>query len=470
MSDQAIALAFETGLPFVGLRDHEHDPELDSVIPPDAARFARAVPLSAADDHVRLAVADPDPDLAALEPYLGDRRIELAIAPREELDELLGPAPEAPPESVAAEPVAAEPVAAEPESGLEPAPAESSGTEEEEPEAEALAAEPEPLTAEPEPLAAEAEAEPEAEALAAEAEAEPEAEPLAAEAEPEPEAEPLAAAAEAEPEAEPLAAQPERARSGGARRRSCARRRAARRRARAPSGAARRRGRARARSGAARGRARAGAARRRARRSGPRASGRCSRRGCSGSRSRRGAVLARGPAQARVVAGGRAVPALRARARDHLRRGRCVPAHALTDARGRRRLPLGHGRRHDLLRPRGPSLDIVDVEGLKEAAARRVRERPRRRDRATGPRSATCRCASGSPSSTASSPTQVVVTNGSMQADAFLFDELVAAERHGHRREPDLRPHAARRCASAWPTSVRSSSSPTGSTSTASRR
>ena len=61
----------------------------------------------------------------------------------------------------------------------------------------------------------------------------------------------------------------------------------------------------------------------------------------------------------------------------------------------------------------------------------------------TGRRSATCRCASGSPSSTASSVDQVLVTNGSMQADAFLFELLVNAGRHGGRRVADLRPHAA---------------------------
>jgi hypothetical protein len=40
--DEAIELAFRAGLPFVGLRDHEHDPELDRVVPPAAARAARA--------------------------------------------------------------------------------------------------------------------------------------------------------------------------------------------------------------------------------------------------------------------------------------------------------------------------------------------------------------------------------------------------------------------------------------------
>ncbi|HEY7618972.1 MAG TPA: hypothetical protein VH834_04325 [Solirubrobacteraceae bacterium] len=91
MSDDALDLAFRNGLPFVGLRDHEHDPQLDTIVPPDAARSARAIPLTFADDHVRLAVADPDADLAALAPYLAGRRVELAIAPRDEVEAILGP-------------------------------------------------------------------------------------------------------------------------------------------------------------------------------------------------------------------------------------------------------------------------------------------------------------------------------------------------------------------------------------------
>jgi hypothetical protein len=218
VSDEAIALAFRTGLPYVGLRDHEHDPELDDVVPPDAARFARAIPLAAADDHVRLAVADPEPDLAALTHYLGDRRVELAIAPRDELEELLGPPPPEPPEPVLEEEpeadalAATEPAPAEAEAELlaaaEPAAVEAPGSEEAEPEADPLAAaEPEP-PAPAEPLAAAAEPEPLAPA-------EPEPEPLAP-AEPEPLAamEPAAVEApgseEAEPEADPLAvAEPE---------------------------------------------------------------------------------------------------------------------------------------------------------------------------------------------------------------------------------------------------------------------
>jgi hypothetical protein len=151
VTEDALGLAFRTGLPYVGLRDHAHDPDLDRLIPPDAARTARAVPLAADDDHIRLAVADPDPDLSTLDPYVTGRQVELALAPREELDAILGPAPEPQtPQPAAADELGE--AAAEPQSDpLTPPPAA-------EPESERLAAEDaastEPTPPEPEPLIA----------------------------------------------------------------------------------------------------------------------------------------------------------------------------------------------------------------------------------------------------------------------------------------------------------------------------
>jgi type II secretion system (T2SS) protein E len=115
LADEALALAFRAGLPFAGLRDHEHDPELDEVIPPDAARTARVLPLAADAQRVRLAVADAEPDLTALAAHLADRHVELTIAPREELDAILGPPP--PPPVVAPPPPApvAEPAPEQPD-------------------------------------------------------------------------------------------------------------------------------------------------------------------------------------------------------------------------------------------------------------------------------------------------------------------------------------------------------------------
>ena len=69
--------------------------------------------------------------------------------------------------------------------------------------------------------------------------------------------------------------------------------------------------------------------------------------------------------------------------------------------------------------------------------------RTRRARSPTAPRPATSRWSSGSRSARSVAPEQVIATNGSMQADAFLFSALVAG-RPGGGRGPQLRPHAAR--------------------------
>ncbi|MGZ4271073.1 MAG: GspE/PulE/PilB domain-containing protein [Solirubrobacteraceae bacterium] len=119
-ADEAIELAFAHGLPFAGLRNHRADPTLTAVVPDELARVARVVVLRADDERVRLAAAVPEPDLSALRDRLAGRTVEIAIAPRDELDALLGPAPEPVPEPAPIEPVAApEP---EPEPAPEPEP------------------------------------------------------------------------------------------------------------------------------------------------------------------------------------------------------------------------------------------------------------------------------------------------------------------------------------------------------------
>jgi hypothetical protein len=173
VTDEALALAFRSGLPFVGLRDHEPDPDLDRIVPPDASRTARALPLAAEDHHIRLAVADPEADLSALNPYLTGRQIDLALAPREELDAILGPPP----------------VAAEPEQAADQAAGEADEADHEPVPAAPGYDEPEPLAAdhtapteadEPEPLEAAADDEPEPLAAAAAAPSGDEPEPLTA--------------------------------------------------------------------------------------------------------------------------------------------------------------------------------------------------------------------------------------------------------------------------------------------------
>ncbi len=89
-----------------------------------------------------------------------------------------------------------------------------------------------------------------------------------------------------------------------------------------------------------------------------------------------------------------------------------------------------------------PSLDIIDVEGLRDASARAF---------ANDPAGATAYGTSvGYPRLRAwiaerhgVEPEQVLVTNGSMQADAFLFEHLVQQGRRRGGGAPHLRPHAA---------------------------
>jgi hypothetical protein len=214
-TEDALATAFRTGLPFVGLRDHAHDPDLDRLIPRDAARAARAIPLTADDDRIRLAVADPDTDLSTLDRYLAGRQVDLALAPREEIDTILGPPTETAeattteePELAAAEDVAQTeaPPTADSEPEPEPQPLvgeEATTTEHPPPEPVVAAAESAPQPPdEPVPDAVDAESSREpadAEPAPEAADAGPSRERVAAEAAPE--------AADAEPAREPVAAE-----------------------------------------------------------------------------------------------------------------------------------------------------------------------------------------------------------------------------------------------------------------------
>jgi 2-aminoadipate transaminase len=71
-----------------------------------------------------------------------------------------------------------------------------------------------------------------------------------------------------------------------------------------------------------------------------------------------------------------------------------------------------------------PSLDIVDVEGLKEAAARAFENDPGGAT-AYGTAIGYVPLREWVAEQHSVEPTNVVITNGSMQADAFLFDQLV---------------------------------------------
>ena len=89
-----------------------------------------------------------------------------------------------------------------------------------------------------------------------------------------------------------------------------------------------------------------------------------------------------------------------------------------------------------------PSLDIVDVDGLKAAADAAFANDP---GGLTGYGTAVgyVPLRKWIAERHGVEPEQVIVTNGSMQADAFLFDALVDAGDAVIVEKPDLRPHAA---------------------------
>ena len=89
-----------------------------------------------------------------------------------------------------------------------------------------------------------------------------------------------------------------------------------------------------------------------------------------------------------------------------------------------------------------PSLDIVDVEGLREAAQLAFDNDPGGTV-AYGTSVGYVPLREWIAEQHGVAVEQVLVTNGSMQADAFLFELLVDARRPRGRRVADLRPHAA---------------------------
>ena len=72
-----------------------------------------------------------------------------------------------------------------------------------------------------------------------------------------------------------------------------------------------------------------------------------------------------------------------------------------------------------------PSLDIVDVDGLKEAAVKAFEADPAGTT-AYGTSVGYVPLRKWIAEQHGVAPENVIVTNGSMQADAFLFDELVS--------------------------------------------
>ena len=107
-----------------------------------------------------------------------------------------------------------------------------------------------------------------------------------------------------------------------------------------------------------------------------------------------------------------------------------------------------------------PSLDIVDVEGLRDAAGARVRERPGRHD-GYGTSIGYPPLRAGSPTSTASSPSACSSPTARCRPTRSC-SSTSSRRRRGRRRAPDLRPHAAVAARARRATCTRSSCEPDG--------
>jgi len=87
--DEALELALRTGLSYTGLRGFEPDPKLFRYVPQDLARSQRIVPLVLVGDTLKVASADPDPDISVVTrrfPYL---TVDIVLASRAEIDAVL---------------------------------------------------------------------------------------------------------------------------------------------------------------------------------------------------------------------------------------------------------------------------------------------------------------------------------------------------------------------------------------------
>lgn len=87
--DEALELALRTDRAYTGLRGFQPDRKLFRYIPQDLARSERIVPLVLVGDTLKVASADPDPDISVVTrrfPYL---TVDIVLASRAEIDAVL---------------------------------------------------------------------------------------------------------------------------------------------------------------------------------------------------------------------------------------------------------------------------------------------------------------------------------------------------------------------------------------------
>jgi type II secretion system (T2SS) protein E len=84
----ALALALDSGLPYVGLRDASPDPSLLVYLPAALARTADVVPLSLEDNMLELACASPDLDLDSIRSRFPRMALEVSLSGVDEIRNL----------------------------------------------------------------------------------------------------------------------------------------------------------------------------------------------------------------------------------------------------------------------------------------------------------------------------------------------------------------------------------------------
>lgn len=87
---RALTAALERGLPYVGLRDLDPDPNLLLYLPAAMAAAGDVVPLSREDNVLELACAHADTDLSPIRSRFPRLRLEISISPAEDVRTVLG--------------------------------------------------------------------------------------------------------------------------------------------------------------------------------------------------------------------------------------------------------------------------------------------------------------------------------------------------------------------------------------------
>jgi hypothetical protein len=85
----ALRTAMEAGLPFTGLRAFTVDPRMWLYVPHRTAVAQQVVPMTIIADRLQLACATADPDLSPIRRHFPELRIDVVIAPANEIDRVL---------------------------------------------------------------------------------------------------------------------------------------------------------------------------------------------------------------------------------------------------------------------------------------------------------------------------------------------------------------------------------------------